>query len=144
MKVTDPPIVVEQIFDKSLNNIWKAITELDQMKKWFFDNIPDFKPEVGFKTQFNVQVPSRDFMHLWEIVEVVSGRKIVYNWSYKDLKGVGLVIFELFQEDNKTRLKLTNTIIDDFDDSIPEFRRESCIGGWNYFIKESLVQFLRG
>lgn len=143
MKVTDPLIVVEQLFDKSISEVWKAITELKQMKEWFFDNIPDFKPEVGFKTQFNVQAPSRNYMHLWEIVEVVTGKKIVYKWSYQDLKGIGLVTFKLFQEDNKTRLKLTNTIIEDFDDSIPEFNRKSCIGGWNYFIQERLVQFLR-
>jgi len=52
------------------------------------------------------------------------------------------VIFELTGIGNKTKLTVTNIVTQDFDDSIPEFKRESCIGGWNYFIKERLVQFL--
>ncbi len=45
------------------------------MIKRFIENLPDFKPEVGFKTKFNVQAPSRDFMHLWEVVEVIPKKR---------------------------------------------------------------------
>ena len=69
------PIIVEQHFEKTMNVVWKAITEPDQMTKWFFENIPDFKPEVGFKTQFNVQSGERNFFHLWEIIDVDQGKK---------------------------------------------------------------------
>jgi len=40
-------------------------------------------------------------------------------------------------------LTLTTQITEDFDDSIPEFKRESCIGGWNYFLKERLFNYLK-
>ena len=53
------------------------------MKEWFFGNIPDFKPEVGFKTQFNVNVPRRDFMHLWEVTKVIPNKMIVTNWKFE-------------------------------------------------------------
>lgn len=142
MKVKDSPIIVEQLFHNSADEVWKAITELDQMKEWFFDNIPDFKPEVGFRTQFNVNEPSRDFMHLWEVTKVMPNKMIVTNWRFEELEGNSLVIFELTSIGNKTKLTVTNKVTQDFDDSIPEFKRESCIGGWNYFIKERLVQFL--
>ena len=142
MKVKDSPIIVEQLFHNSVDEVWKAITELDQMKEWFFDNIPDFKPEVGFRTQFNVNAPSRYFMHLWEVTKVMPNKMIVTNWRFEELEGNSLVIFELTSIGNKTKLTVTNKLTQDFDDSIPEFKRESCIGGWNYFIKERLVQFL--
>lgn len=142
MKVTDPLIVVDQLFDKSIDEVWKAITELDQMKEWFFDNIPYFKPEVGFRTQFNVKAPSRDFMHLWEVAKVIPNKMIVTKWRFEGIEGKSLVIFELTGIGTKTKLTVTNKVTQDFDDSIPEFKRESCIGGWNYFINERLVQFL--
>jgi hypothetical protein len=43
---------------------------------------------------------------------------------------------------NLTKLTLTARVVEDFDDSIPEFKRESCVAGWNYFIKERLSDYL--
>ena len=142
MKITDPPVIVEQLFNKTVNLVWKAITELDQMLLWYFDTIPDFKAEVGFTTQFNVKAPSRDFLHIWEVTEVIPQKKITYNWTFKDYDGSGDVTFELFEQNSQTLLRLTNIVIEDFDDAIPEFRRESCLAGWNYFIKDRLVSFI--
>ena len=142
MKVTDEPIIIEQLFDKSINEVWRAITEIELMTQWFFENIPDFKTEVGFKVQFNVEAPSRDFLHLWEVTEVIPKQKIVYNWKYKDYAGDSFVTFELFEIDNQTKLILTTKVVEDFDDSIEEFKRESGIEGWNYFIKTRLKEFL--
>ena len=61
MRKSDKPIIVEQTFNTSIETVWNAITEVDQMRKWFFDNIPSFKPEVGFETQFDVQSVSLGF-----------------------------------------------------------------------------------
>ena len=143
MKVSDPPVIIKQEFPYSLAIVWDAITQHQQMKKWFFEQIPGFKAEVGFKTQFKVQAPSRDFYHLWEVTEVIPLEKIVYNWKYKNLKGDSFVIFELIEKDNTTQLTLTTQVTEDFDDSITEFKRESCAGGWNYFIKERLFNYLK-
>jgi hypothetical protein len=41
-----------------------------------------------------------------------------------------------------TQFTVTTKVIEDFPNDIPEFARESCIGGWNYFIKERLDKFL--
>jgi len=142
MKVKDEPIIVEQVFDSSIKEIWTAITKLDQMKQWFFDNIESFKPEIGFETQFDVHSGERLFRHLWKITEVVPMKKIKYNWKYEGFEGDSFVIFELFEENKQVRLKLSCEIIEDFQSNIPEFERASCIGGWNYFIKERLTAFL--
>ena len=71
-----------------------------------------------------------------------SGKLIEYNWKYRGYEGDAYVTFKLTPEENATLLKLTNIVVEDFQDDIPEFKRESCIGGWNYFIKERLKKYL--
>lgn len=70
MKTTDDPIIVEEIFKCSRTTLWKAITEVDQMRQWFFEEIPAFEARVGFETSFPVQAPSMVFTHVWKIIEV--------------------------------------------------------------------------
>ena len=143
MKTIEPPVIVEETFKSSQANVWLAITRPGRMVKWYFDNIPDFKPEVGFETAFNVQNEGRDFLHQWKVTEVIPNKKIAYNWTYKDYDGEAIVSFELSHDGKFTKLVLTNTVLKDFDDNIPEFRRESCVGGWEYFIKGRLKDYLK-
>ena len=143
MKTTDPPIIVEEVYNRFIADVWSAITELDQMHQWFFDNIPDFEPVVGFEVSFDVVAPSRVFPHVWKIVEAVPNNKITYDWSSGDaFEGAGLVTFALKEEGNKTKITLTNKIVRDYPSDISEFTTESCRGGWNYFIKERLKGYL--
>ncbi len=138
------PIVVEQYFDQPIDRVWNAITERDQMIQWFFDNIPEFRAETGFKTSFDVDSGNRIFRHNWRILEAEAKKRIVYHWSYEDLPGVGKVVFELIEKAGGTLLRLTNTGLDTFPDSLPEFSRESCVAGWEYFIQGNLKKYLDG
>lgn len=142
MKTTDKPVIVEQVFDKSIDEVWQTITEHGKMILWFFENIPAFKPQVGFKTQFNVNAPSRDFLHVWEVIEIIPYKRIATNWKYKGVPGNSIVTFELTEIGNQTQLTVSTKIIEDFDETIPEFKRESCRDGWNYFIKQRLKNYL--
>lgn len=136
------PIVVEQTFNTKVNKVWDAITKPDEMRQWFFNNIPSFEPKVGFKTEFIVQSESRSFEHLWKLIEVIPNRKIKYNWCYKNIKGEGFVTFELFTINEQTLLRLTNEGLESFPQDIPEFSRESCEAGWKYFIQQNLKSYL--
>jgi uncharacterized protein YndB with AHSA1/START domain len=142
MTTKEESVIVEETFQVSANTIWEAITNIDKMKLWYFDNIPDFKPIVGFKTKFNVKSEDRNFLHQWEITEVQPLKKISYKWHFKEYQGDALVHFELFSTKKETILRVTNKVISDFSDAIPEFKRESCLGGWNYFIKERLKNYI--
>ncbi len=136
------PIVVEQKFDKPIRTVWKAITEQPQMIRWFFTDIPELKAEQGFETSFIVNVDGRNFHHCWRILEAEEPNKIVYHWSYNDIEGEGIVIFELMEAAKGSVLRLTNTGLDSFPSDIPEFSRESCEGGWQYFIQGNLKNYL--
>ena len=142
MNTQSIPIIVKETYNTTIENLWKTITEADLMRQWFFEQIETFQPEVGFETHFNVQVEDRNFHHLWKITEVVPLKKITYSWKYKGYPGDGFVTFELSEHDNGSALKLTATGMETFPQDIPEFTRESCFGGWNYFIKERLKAFI--
>jgi len=142
MKKSEKPVVVEQSFSQPVEKVWRAITEPGRMRRWFFDNIPDFKAQKGFETRFEIENEGRVFPHLWKVIEVVPNQKLVYNWRYAGYPGDSNVIFELTDKNNQTTLKLTHVVLEDFPDDIPEFSRESCLGGWHYFINESLKNYL--
>ena len=142
MKTNKEPIIVEQEMNKSIDVVWSAITDINQMRQWYFGNIPSFKPEVGFETRFNVQSQTRNFLHRWKVTEVIPQKLIKYNWSYEEYVGDSFVVFELFKQNSSTLLRLSHHVIDNFPDDIPEFTRESGVAGWTYFIKQRLKEFL--
>ena len=142
MRSSDEPIIVEQIFNTSINKVWDAITELGQMQQWFFENIEAFEPEVGFETQFEVKVEDRVFLHLWKLTDVLPVKRITYNWKYEGYPGDSFVTFELIEQNNDTKLVLTHKVVESFPSDVPEFSRENCSGGWNYFIGKNLKEYL--
>ncbi|KAA3622296.1 MAG: SRPBCC domain-containing protein [Bacteroidetes bacterium] len=142
MKRSDSPIIVEVSFNSNKEALWQAITDHSRMIQWFFDNIPDFQPQVGFKTRFEVSPGERTFTHCWEITEVKPFQKITYNWNYEEYPGDAFVTFEISPKHDQVTVKLTMDIIEDFPDEIPEFQLESCLGGWNYFLGENLKKYL--
>ncbi|PHS09206.1 MAG: ATPase [Kordia sp.] len=135
-------VIIKQNFKVSVEMLWKAVTEHRQMILWFFENIPEFEAHVGFKTQFLIENEGRKFTHLWEIMEVIPNQKIVYNWKYDEYEGEGLVFFELVENEKESSLILINKWIGEFPQDIPEFSRESCLGGWEYFINGRLKEYL--
>ncbi len=136
------PIVVEQTFNAPIAVVWKAISDKDQMRQWFFDPIAEFEPKIGFETQFNVRCDDRDFPHLWKVTDVVPETRIVYDWRYSGYPGISSVVWELSETPNGTKLKLTHEGHETFpqDDSV--FSRESGQAGWEYFLHQSLKAFL--
>ncbi|NNJ89611.1 MAG: SRPBCC domain-containing protein [Eudoraea sp.] len=142
MKKTDPPIVVEAHFENGAETLWKALTSYSEMKKWYFEVLKDFQPEVGFKTAFSLSSENRMFTHQWEVIEVIPEKKITYSWRFLEYPGASTSCFEVIGNQNSSWLKLTILVQEDFPAGIPEFKRESCIGGWDYFIHGNLKKYM--
>ncbi len=142
MTASTLPVQVEQVFPNPIPELWEAITRLGSMRQWFFEDIPAFEPRVGFKTQFSVVANGKNFEHCWEILEVEAPYKIKYHWSYTEYPGVGYVTFELKDDGGWTKLILQNEGLESFPEDMPEFSRESCQAGWEYFIQGRLKIFL--
>ena len=142
MKRTDEPIIIEQFLDTSPRKAWDALSKIEEMRQWYFGNIPSFSPEAGFETKFKIENEGRSFTHCWKVTEVIEEKLLTYSWRYEEYPGDSFVTFELTGEKSGVRLRLTLVIVEDFPSDIPEFTRESCIAGWNYFLGENLKAYL--
>jgi len=137
------PVVIERIFNSPAENVWTAITDINQMKQWYFPQLGDFKPEKGFETRFNVHHEGKDFLHVWKVKEAVPLKKISLEWKYEGYPGNSLVSFELFPEGDKTRLVLTHEGIESFrPGTYPELGKKNFTGGWTAFMDKGLKDFL--
>jgi uncharacterized protein YndB with AHSA1/START domain len=135
------PFVIERIFNAPIEKVWKAITDKDQMKQWYF-SFENFKPEVGFEFQFEGGDGSNTYLHLCKITEVIEGKKLTYSWRYDGYEGNSFVTFELFAEGNKTKLKLTHEGLETFPASNPGFAKQNFVKGWTQIIGTSLKEFV--
>lgn len=136
------PIVIEETYNAGVERVWRAITDKDQMKQWYFD-LNAFKPEVGFEFKFDGQGQKGEkYVHLCKVTEVIPNKKLQYSWRYENYAGNSLVTFELFEEGEKTRLRLTHEGLETFPQDNSDFARESFNGGWTELIKHLLCQYL--
>lgn len=136
------PIVVEETYNAPVSAVWQAITDKDQMRRWYFEQMVDFRPEVGFETGFTVSSDGRAYPHRWKVTEVVPGRLIAYDWRYEGYPGRGLVTWELSEAPAGTLLHFTCEGIETFPQCNPAFSRESCQAGWDYLLRQSLKAYL--
>jgi len=133
-------VVVERTFSAPPERIWKALTDVEEMRCWYFD-LKEFKPEVGFEFEFTVEHEGVKYCHLCKITEVIPQKKLAYTWRYKGHEGDSLVTFELFADGDKTRLKLTHEGLETFPKT-PSFARKRFMEGWTQIIGSSLNEFV--
>ncbi|NMH28118.1 SRPBCC family protein [Flavobacterium silvaticum] len=131
------PLILERIYDSPVSEVWQALTDVSKMKQWYFPMLEDFKPEVGFTTEFTVPHPNgNQYVHRWTVTEAVPQKTIAYDWKYPDYEGMGNVRYDLEEADGKTKLTLTFRILESFDpDKFPELSMKNFTEGWTYFVK---------
>lgn len=134
------PLIIERTFTAPVMKVWAAITDNNAMKQWYFD-LPGFRAEVGYAFTFVGNSEECSYTHHCVVTEVVIGKKLSYTWRYEGYEGNSIVTFELFEEGNGTRLKLTHEGLETFP-ALKDFARSSFEEGWEEFIGKSLMQFL--
>ena len=135
-------VVIERTFNASVERVWSALTDVEQMRQWYFD-LKEFEPEVGFKFEFVVEHEGNTYHHLCKVTEVIPQKKIAYTWRYKGEVGESLVTIELSPDGDKTRLKLTHKGLETFPKT-PAYARKNFEAGWTAIIGSELKQFLEG
>ena len=133
-------VILERTFDAAVGRVWTALTDVDQMRQWYFD-LKEFKPEIGFEFEFIVEHEGNSYHHLCRVTDVVPEKKIAYTWRYKGEPGDSLVSFELFPDGHKTGLKLTHAGIETFPKT-PAYARKNFEAGWTAIIGSELKQFV--
>ena len=135
------PVIVEQTFAVPVGNVWGAITDHHQMQHWYFD-LPEFRPEVGFEFRFTGGTPEHQYLHLCKIEEVIPLKKLKHSWRYDGYEGMSHVTFELFDEGEMTRVKLTHEGLETLPQSNPDFAKSNFAAGWKSIIGSSLEGYL--
>ena len=135
----DNPFKLEQVYDASLKKVWRALTDKDKMKEWYFPQLKKFEPVEGFKFEFTDDGPA--FKKEWQVTQVDEGKRLAHSWAYKGYPGNSEVTFELFEEGDKTKLKLTHTGLASFP-ADPHFARRRFEDGWKQIIGHNLKKHL--
>ncbi len=141
--MSERPIVVTETYGQPPERVWAAITDANEMRRWFFHEIETFEPTVGFESKFTVSNELGDYLHLWTIIEASPNERIVYDWRYEGREGAAKVTWLLTATDGGTQLELTHAGHETFPQDDPAFTRESCEGGWRYFLSERLKAYLQ-
>ena len=135
-------IVLQRLFNASCSKVWKAITDKNEMKSWYFD-LFDFKPEVGFKFQFSGgPSPDVQYLHLCEVTQVIEEKKLTYSWRYDGYPGISFVTFELEPQGIKTLLTLTHRGLESFPEDKTDFAKHNFEQGWDHIINTALKGYL--
>lgn len=141
LAIKEEPLVLERVFDAPVALVWKALTEVDDIKHWSFD-IAEFKLRVGFEFRFTGQgKDGAKKHHRCRITEVVPEKRLAYTWRYEGYAGDSLVTFELFAEGKKTKLRLTHTGLESFA-AIPALAKANFEAGWTQIVGSNLKSFV--
>lgn len=135
------PFVIEQTYKSPVDQVWKAITDKNEMKKWYFD-LEEFRPEPGFEFNFSGGPDGKQYLHLCKITKAIPEKKISYTWRYDGYEGNSEVSFELFPEGDLTVLRLTHAGLETFPTSNPDLAKKNFEAGWTEIIGTLLKEYL--
>jgi len=135
----DQPFILEECYDLPIDRLWKALTDLNAMKVWYFPQLKRFKALVGFDMEFDDD--GSPYKKQWRVTQLVMGRKWAHSWIYKGFPGSSEVIFELVPDGNQTLLGLTHTGLASFPDH-PNFARQRFEYGWKVIVSNKLREYL--
>ena len=140
--MSEKNVIVDRVFAADNHTVWRALTENDLMKQWYFD-LAEFRPEVGFKFEFLAgDEAGKQWKHVCEVTEVVLEKKLVHTWTYEGYSGVSYVTWELFADGESTRLKLTHSGIETFPGEVPDLAIHNFEKDWDHIVNISLKEFL--
>jgi len=138
-------IVLERTYNAPIEVVWRAITDREQLKQWYFDFPKEFKLEVGQSFDWHAgDNEHNQWLHRGKMVEIVPGKKLVHTWEYPGYSGTSTVSWELSSVDAKTtKLLFTHLFNIPFDPTMDVFKRENFVQGWDHILNKGLVEFLQ-
>ena len=116
-----------QWFPHSIDKVWRAITENEQVAQWLAPT--DFKGEVGAK--YALHSPKADCSVVEGIVKEASPYTLIYSWVALNHKEVETEVkWELSEEKNGTKVNMVHSGILQYEKQAGEEMFASFTGGW--------------
>lgn len=136
------PLAISETYNVPIEKLWKAITDKEEMKVWYFD-IPNFKLEKGLVFEFYEPGEEKKYLHRCEILDFETNSFLKHTWTHPEFSnGITEVLWELEEKNDKTNLKFTHSGLEKMADAGDEFQRKNYEEGWKYNLDVSLRQFL--
>lgn len=133
---------VEVTYDAPVSKVWRALTDKDIVKKWYFD-IPDYSVETGAEFSFYNAANGGGCLHHCKILEVCDKSRLRYSWSYPNQsKGSSVVTWELIPRGTATSVRLTHEGLGSLADAGEMFSAEKFDEAWNNILGKSLCNYL--
>lgn len=135
-------IKIERLFDAPVEYVWKALTEYELMKQWYFD-LPDFKAVKGHEFRFyGGPSPERQYLHVCTVLDVIENKKLSYSWRYEGYAGNSVVTFELEAKGENTLLRFSHSGLESFPADNADLASSNFEIGWNHIINTALLNFI--
>ena len=133
-------IIKEQIFNHSIDKVWKAISIGEEISTWF---IPaDFKAEKGYQYTFTSPPNEKGCTIISGEVKEASPYLLVYTWIVADTKTETTVAWQLESTQEGTKLTLEHSGISNYAGETAIAMFESFNGGWDNCIS-GLTSYLK-
>ena len=133
------PLVKEFTYNVPIGKVWQTLTDKNKVKGWYFPQLREFEPVVGFRFEFDDD--NAGYQKEWIVTKVVEGKTLAHSWAYKCYPGTSDVIFELFADNSTIRLRVTQTNLESFPNH-PHFQRERFESGWDNLLGQNLKKLL--
>lgn len=138
------PIIISQLFDCGITEVWNALSNEDALKTWYFP-VQNYTFEVGKTFSFYESDYSQNFLHKCEFLRIEPMKIIEHTWAYPHYsKGVSVLKWEISQEGNKTKVQITHSGTENLADAGHDFKRSNFEKGWNAILKTQLRNYLYG
>ncbi len=132
-------VFLSETINAPVEKVWRALTDVDQMRQWYFPMLETFKPVKDFETSFNVHHNDKDFPHVWKVTDAIENKLIAYDWRFDGFPGNSHLTFELTDQGASTILNIKHSGLDSFrPDLHPDLSAENFKEGW-----QQLVQALK-
>ena len=131
----ETPFVFEYVYDAPIAKVWRALTNQHEMREWYFPQLKNFEPKVGYEFEFSDD--GSNYKKQWRVTQVVNGKLFAHSWNYKGYPGSSEVTFVLSEQGDKTRLRLAHTGLASFPKDA-HFARGRFEQGWKRIIGSNL------
>lgn len=138
------PVILKKTFPVSALTLWKALTDNEQLRQWYFDFNGNFKAEAGHVFEWSAGPPGgKTWLHQGKILEVQPFKKLIHSWKYPGYEGEAKLTWQLIpQGEHSTLLKLQFDFVQPFDFREEALRRKNFAQGWQEIVNKMLPGFL--
>ncbi|WP_300670870.1 SRPBCC domain-containing protein [Soonwooa sp.] len=125
----------EVIINASIDKVWKALTNKEEMKHWYFD-IPDFSLEKDAIFNFFEPGGQNKFWHRCQVEEVIPNQIFKHTWEHPDFsKAITHLTWKLSEKDGQTIVNLNHDNLDGLAEAGDDFKVENYNAGWTEILK---------